>query len=95
MDANAWIMHGCECMGNAWLCVLVDNKMDNTYCMDNAWTMYGYVLVDNKINNNTWVMFYDYDLVDNKISDISLAMFLWVTRWLLLHWLYSCGQQDG
>ena len=66
-------------------CILVGNKMDNTYCMDNAWAMYGYVLVDIKMDNNAWVMFYDYDLVDNKISDISLTMFLWVTRWLLLH----------
>jgi len=46
MDVSAWIMHGCECMDNAWILrddILVGNKMDNTYCMDNAWTMYGYV----------------------------------------------------
>ena len=46
IDLDAWIMHGCECMDNAWILrdgILVGNKMDNTYCMDNAWTMYGYV----------------------------------------------------
>ena len=39
----AWIMHG-QCM-------------DNTYCMDNAWTMYGYVLVGNKMVVITLVIF--------------------------------------
>jgi len=90
MDVNAWVMHGYVFLWiTRWIIhiawIMRGQCMDNTYCMDNAWTMYGYVLVDNKMDNNAWVMFHDYYLVDNKISDISLTMFLWVTRWLLLH----------
>ena len=61
---------------------LVGNKM-----VMNAWIiMHGYVSCGNKMES-AWIL-HNCILVNNKINDIFLIIFLWATRWLILHGKY-------